>query len=121
MRRTITRLGRIALFVAPLGAVAVAQQVPPAQVAIQEVVDGLKADGSRWLTFGGDYANHRHSPLTSLTPANVNRLVPQGTLQTATLGNFETTPRLRDNVPYVTGPQNGAWEIDARTVRQMRR
>ena len=106
MRTTITRLGRIALLIAPLGAVAVAQQAPPPQVAIQEIVDGLKPDGSRWLTFGGNYANHRFSPLTQITPDNVAKLQPQWTFQTATLGNFETTTLVRDNILYVTGPQN---------------
>jgi hypothetical protein len=40
-------------------AVAVAQQAPPVLVSIQEVAQGLPADGSRWLTFGGNYSNHR--------------------------------------------------------------
>ncbi|MBZ5560492.1 MAG: PQQ-dependent dehydrogenase, methanol/ethanol family [Acidobacteriia bacterium] len=120
MRSTIVRIMRIAGLAAVVGAAVVAaQQAPPALVSEQELLDGLKADGSRWLTFGGDYANQRHSPLTSITPANVNRLVPQWTFQTGTLGNFETTPLLRDNVLYVTGPQNVAWAIDARTGRQI--
>jgi alcohol dehydrogenase (cytochrome c) len=119
MRKTITRLGRVALLVAPLGAVVMAQQAPPAQVAIQEIVDGLKADGSRWLTFGGNYANHRFSPLTQITPDNVAKLQPQWTFQTATLGNFETTTLVRDNILYVTGPQNLAWALDARTGKQI--
>ena len=101
------------------GAALSAQQAPPALVSWQEVLDGLPADGSRWLTFGGNFTNQRHSPLTQLTPANVNRLVPQWTFQTATLGNFEATPLLRDNVLYVTGPQNVAWAVDARTGRQI--
>jgi alcohol dehydrogenase (cytochrome c) len=88
-------------------------------VTAREILDGLTADGSRWLTFGGDYANQRHSPLTQITPDNVGRLVPKWTFQTGTLGNFETTPLLRDNVLYVTGPQNVAWAIDARTGRQI--
>ena len=100
-------------------AVAMAQQAPPPLVTLQEISQGLTADGSRWLTFGGDYANHRHSPLTQITADNINRLVPLWTFQTATLGNFETTSLLRDNVLYVTGPQNVAWAIDARTGRQI--
>jgi len=96
-----------------------AQQVPAALVSWQELLGGLPSDGSRWLTFGGTYTNQRHSPLTQITPANVNRLMPQWTFQTATLGNFEATPLLRDNVLYVTGPQNMAWAIDARTGRQI--
>ena len=120
MRATIDRLVRIAGLAVLVGAAAVAaQQAPPSQVSGQELLDGLKPDGLRWLTFGGDYANHRHSPLTAITPANVNRLVPQWTFQTGTLGNFEATPLLRDNVLYVTGPQNVAWAIDARTGRQI--
>src|SRR5439155_16307864 len=95
-----------------------AQQTPPALVTAQEILGGLTPYGSRWLTFGGNYSNQRHSPLTQIKPANVNRLVPQWTFQTGTLGNFETTSLFRDNVLYVTGPQNVAWAIDARTGRQ---
>ena len=96
-----------------------AQSAPTAIVAPQEILDGLPADGSRWLTFGGDYANQRHSPLTQIAPDNVGRLVPRWTFQTGALGAFETTPLMRDNVLYVTGPQNIAWAIDARTGRQI--
>ena len=120
MRTTTIRLVRIALLLLS-GAVAVAAQqaAPPPLVTSQEILEGLPADGSRWLTFGGSYSNQRHSPLTQITPANVNRLVPQWTFQTGTLGNFETTSLLRDNVLYVTGPQNVAWALDARTGRQI--
>src|SRR5206468_6386123 len=92
-----------------------AQQTPPPLVTAQEILEGLPPDGSRWLTFGGNYSNQRHSPLTQSTPANVNRMVPQWTIQTGTLGNFETTTLVRDNILYVTGPQNVAWALDART------
>ena len=95
------------------------QSTPPALVTTQEIAEGLPRDGSRWITFGGSYTNQRHSPLTQITPANVKGLVPQWTFQTGTLGNFETTPLLRDNILYVTGPQNVAWALDARTGRQI--
>ena len=86
-------------------AVATAQQAPvPRLVSQEEIEQGLPVDGSRWLTFGGDYSNQRHSPLTQITPANVDRLVPQWTFQTGVVEKFETTPLLRDNVLYVTGP-----------------
>jgi len=120
MRTTTARLVRTALLLVG-GSVAVAAQqtAPPPLVTLQDISQGLPADGSRWLTFGGNYSNQRHSPLTQITPANVNRLVPQWTFQTGTLGNFETTSLLRDNVLYVTGPQNVAWALDARTGRQI--
>jgi alcohol dehydrogenase (cytochrome c) len=123
--RPISR--RVALLSAALALATtalLAQQAPPAQpppplVSAQEILDGLPTDGSKWLTFGGNYANHRHSPLTQITPANVNRLVPKWTFQTGVIGNFETTSLIRDNVLYVTGPLNVAWAIDARTGRQI--
>jgi alcohol dehydrogenase (cytochrome c) len=119
MRSTMARFVPICL-AALLGAVILrAQQAPPPPISQQDLLDGLKEDGSSWLLRGGNYSNHRFSPLTQITPANVNRLIPQWTFQTATLGNFETTTLLRDNVLYVTGPQNVAWAIDARTGRQV--
>ena len=105
--------------IAGVSSVALSAQQPPSLVSNQEILAGLPADGSRWLTFGGNYANHRYSPLTQITPENVGRLTAQWTFQTATLGNFETTTLVRDNVLYVTGPQNVAWAIDARTGRQI--
>jgi alcohol dehydrogenase (cytochrome c) len=121
MRPTIARLTWIVLLAAFAGAaVLVAQQTPPPPlVTAQEIAGGLKPDGAHWLTFGGNYGNQRHSPLTQLTPANVSRLMPQWTFQTGTLGNFEATTLLRDNILYVTGPLNVAWALDARTGRQI--
>jgi alcohol dehydrogenase (cytochrome c) len=120
MRSTMGRFVPIACLATLLGAVVLrGQQQAPPPISQQDLLDGLKADGSSWLTFGGNYSNHRYSPLTQITPANVNRLVPQWTFQTATLGNFEATTLVRDNVLYVTGPQNVAWALDARTGRQI--
>jgi alcohol dehydrogenase (cytochrome c) len=120
MRSTMARFVPIACLATLLGAVVLrAQQQAPPPITQQDLLDGLKDDGSSWLTFGGNYSNHRYSPLTQITPANVNRLAPQWTFQTATLGNFEATTLLRDNVLYVTGPQNVAWALDARTGRQI--
>jgi alcohol dehydrogenase (cytochrome c) len=96
-----------------------AQQAGPGRVTEDEISEGLTADGSRWLTFGGDHENQRHSPLTQITPENVDGLVPQWTFQTNTLDDFETTTLVRDNVLYVTGPSNTAWAIDARSGREI--
>ena len=124
MRSTLVRVPRFALLVPLVAAVTVvahlgAQQAAPGLITNQEILDGLPSDGSRWVTFGGNYSNHRFSPLTQINPDNVGRLVAQWTFQTGTLGNFETTSLFRDNVLYVTGPQNVAWAIDARTGRQI--
>jgi len=114
------RVARVALLLPLVGAVTLlAQQGAPGLITNQDILDGLKEDGRNWLTFGGNYANHRFSPLTQITPDNVAKLQPQWTFQTNTLGNFETTTLVRDNVLYVTGPQNVAWAVDARSGRQI--
>ena len=119
MSSTIARLTLVALAAAVLAASLTAQEAPPPLVTQQELLEGLKPDGSRWLVFGGSYTNQRHSPLTQITPENVTRLAPQWVFQTDTVAKFETTPLLRDNVLYVTGPLNLAWAIDARTGREI--
>src|SRR6185295_10282005 len=99
--RTLCLLGLLLSLSAGTAALTAQEPPPAALVTAQEILAGLTSDGSRWLTFGGNYSNQRHSPLTQITPANVNRLVPQWTFQTGTLGNFETTSLFRDNILYV--------------------
>jgi alcohol dehydrogenase (cytochrome c) len=116
----VKRLILAVLGLVMLGASLTAQNTPPPLVTPQELLQGLTPDGSRWVMFGGSYTNQRHSPLTQITPENVTRLAPQWTFQTDISGSrFETTPLLRDNVLYVTGPLNLAWAIDARTGREI--
>src|SRR5712691_11755482 len=95
-----------------------AQQPAATVVTPQDLRDGLK-NPTRWLTYAGDYANHRHSPLTQITPDNVHRLTAQWQFQTDTLGKFEATPLVLDGVIYVTGPLDTGWALDARTGRQI--
>ena len=85
-------------------------------VSNRDLLDGLK-DPSRWLTYSGTYDGQRHSPLTQITPENVDRLTAQWTFQTGQLGSFQTTPLVLDGVLYVTGFNNNAWAIDARSGR----
>src|SRR6185369_2773700 len=74
-------------------------------VTNQDLLGGLQ-DGTRWLTYSGDYNGQRHSPLTEITPANVHQLSAQWTFQTNQLGSFQTTPLVLDGVLYVTGFNN---------------
>src|SRR5687768_13589109 len=96
----------------------VSGQVGPPQVTPQQLLDGLN-DPTRWLTYHGNYNGHRHSPLTQITPENVSQLSPQWTFQTGVLGSFQATPIVIDGVIYVTGFNNNAWAIDARSGRQI--
>ena len=88
-------------------------------VTYEHILRGFDRPSS-WLTFSGDYSGRRHSPLTQINRENVYRLAPAWTFQTGTLTRgrgFETTPLLYDGVLYVTGSNNFAWALDARTGR----
>src|SRR5216683_8427426 len=50
-------------------------------VTSQMLLDGL-TDPTKGLMFGGDYTSRRNSPLTQLSPQNVNQLTPQWLFQT---------------------------------------
>ncbi|MBM3773448.1 MAG: PQQ-dependent dehydrogenase, methanol/ethanol family [Acidimicrobiia bacterium] len=91
-----------------------AQQQKPAAITAEQL-SASAPNPSQWLMFGGDYGAKRHSPLTQITPQNVGRLVHQWTFQNGTQNQFETTPLVYDGVLYVTGLNNTAWAIDART------
>jgi alcohol dehydrogenase (cytochrome c) len=101
------------------GAAGLASQEAPAGVTYGHLLMGLESR-SNWITYSGDYSGRRHSPLTQITPDNVHRLTAQWTFQTGTMTRgrgFETTPLAWDDVLYVTGSNNFAWALDARTGR----
>jgi PQQ-dependent dehydrogenase (methanol/ethanol family) len=89
-------------------------------ITSQDLLDGLR-NPARWLQYSGDYTGQRHSPLTQITPQNVNHLSPQWAFQADTIAisrGFEATPLVVDGVIYMTGSNGNAWAIDARTGRQ---
>jgi len=107
------------LLPAMAGAQSPSAPTAPSGVTAADIRAGL-ADPTRWLTFSGDYTGQRHSPLTQITPRNVSSLSPQWTFQTGSYARgrgFETTPLAVDGVLYVTGSNNYAWAVDARTGR----
>src|SRR3972149_836370 len=115
MRRVINSNALMAaLFLWCAGTVSLSMQ----DVSTQQWLDGLRNAG-RWTTYSGDYNGQRHSPLTQITPANVNRLTVQWLFQTGAPGKFEATPLVVDGIMYLTGPDNHAWALDARTGRQI--
>ena len=118
--RDLRPLAILAVVAGSLPVVAQQRQTQPARsVTAVDLQAGLK-DPGRWLTFGGNYGNQRHSPLTQITPQNVAGLRPQWLFQTempAPGRGFETTPIVADGVMYITGNNNTAWALDARTGR----
>jgi alcohol dehydrogenase (cytochrome c) len=95
--------------VAALSAVLMGQGVDPALL--------LKPPLDSWLTYHGDYSGKRHSSLTQITPANVNRLTQVWRFQTGQ-AQVKATPILADGVMYISAPDN-LWAIDARTAKQL--
>jgi alcohol dehydrogenase (cytochrome c) len=106
------------LLIVVIGSVALAAQSGPPTVSNQDLLAGLQ-DGTKWLTYSGNYFGHRHSPLTQITPENVAQLTSVWTFQTRAVGNFQSTPLVIDGVLYVTGWGGTAWAIDARSGRQI--
>ncbi|HUA21779.1 MAG TPA: PQQ-dependent dehydrogenase, methanol/ethanol family [Bryobacteraceae bacterium] len=70
-----------------------------------------------WLTYSGDYNGWRYSRLDQISPANAGKLAVGWAFQSASLGQFETTPLVIDGVLYGTGQDNRAFALDARTGR----
>ena len=85
-----------------------------------------KAPVTGWPTFNGDYSGQRYSTLTQITPANLNRLVPQwlyritevGAQRGAPFPIIKCTPLQVNGVLYITIPDH-LWALDARTGKEL--
>jgi glucose dehydrogenase len=72
-------------------------------------------DPSRWLLYGGNYRNFRHSPLKTLTPASAGKLQAVWAFPSGTTGQFEVSPVVYGGVMYVTSSYNRLFALDAKT------
>ena len=86
------------------------------QVTSARLLNSSK-EPQNWLTYSGDYAGHRFSPLDQVTTGNVKSLVAKWVYQTGATGKFETTPLVVDGILYGTAPDNRAFALDARSGR----
>jgi alcohol dehydrogenase (cytochrome c) len=68
-----------------------------------------------WLSYSGDLSNHRHSPLTQITPANAKDLELKWVWQSRSLEKFEATALVVDGVLYTLQgpPVQGAYQVVA--------
>ena len=87
----------------------------PAQVRYEDILEG---PGEDWLTYAGDYASQRHSPLDQIRPDNVQSLVPKWVYHFAGANRLEATPLVYDGIMYVTSA-NEVHALDARTGRKL--
>ncbi len=60
-----------------------------AQVQYEDIVKG---SADNWLTYAGDYASLRHSPLKQIHRGNVGSLVPKWVYHVEGARKLETTP-----------------------------
>jgi alcohol dehydrogenase (cytochrome c) len=134
MNRTLMRALAAAVTIASAAVLVTGQEAPPPPAGLpplappvlppvtsQDLLDGLKHPG-RWLTYSGDYTGRRHTPLKQITVDNVHRLAAQWTFQAEGMvigRGFESTPLVMDGVLYITGNNNVAWAVDARSGRQI--
>jgi alcohol dehydrogenase (cytochrome c) len=96
--------------------VAIAEVGSYGQVTFDRIVNAAK-EPQNWLTYSGDYAGRRFSPLDQINTTNARSLVAKWVYQTAATGKFETTPLVVDGILYATGQDDRAFALDARTGR----
>jgi len=101
-------------------AVALAASAARAQVQVPyERLRQADNEPANWLTYGGDYAAHRYSSLTQLTPTNVACLKPLWAYQSREAGKWEVTPLVVDGVIYISERPNVITALDGRTGRAL--
>ncbi|HUQ95309.1 MAG TPA: PQQ-dependent dehydrogenase, methanol/ethanol family [Bryobacteraceae bacterium] len=92
-------------------AATLAAQVP------YERIHTAEAEPHNWLTYSGNYAGHRYSPLKQITTANAASLRPVWMYQFES-GSNEVSPLVVDGIIYITAP-NFAAALDAHTGRSL--
>ena len=66
-----------------------------------------------WLSYSGTLFNQRYSPLTQITPANVEEPQLKWVWQARSLEKFEATPLVVDGVLYTVQAPNDVVALDA--------
>jgi alcohol dehydrogenase (cytochrome c) len=89
-----------------------------AQVTYERILKGA-TDGGEWITYSGNYAGHRFSPLSQIDERNVTRLKPAWVYQVNSLQKFETTPLVFDGVMYISEPPSNVTALDPKTGRPL--
>jgi alcohol dehydrogenase (cytochrome c) len=109
---------RIAVFALAVGATVVLRAQQP--VTFDRILRASQ-EPQNWLTYSGDVAGRRYTPLTQITPANVRNLEVQWVFQTRTPAEpaekFEATPLVVDGVMYTVMAPNHVVALDAATGR----
>ena len=87
-----------------------------AQVTFDRILNGER-EPHNWLSYSGTLNNHRYSPLTQITSANVRNLQLQWVWQARSVEKFEATPLVVDGIMYTVEAPNNIVALDAATGR----
>jgi alcohol dehydrogenase (cytochrome c) len=75
---------------------------------------------NEWLTFAGNYAGHRHSPLSRISKANVKDLRAAWVAQLRSDDAYlEASPIVASNLVFVTESPDGVVALDAATGKKV--
>jgi alcohol dehydrogenase (cytochrome c) len=77
------------------------------------------AEPGNWLTYSGNDAGHRHSPLDQINIGNVASLRPAWVYQSREAGKMETSPIVIDGTIFLTEKPYIATALDGRTGRPL--
>lgn len=88
------------------------------QVTHQRLLNAEKEPGN-WLTYSGNFAGHRYSPLQQINDQNASKLTPAWVYQSNSLQKFETTPLVVDGVMYISEAPSHVTALDTRTGRAL--
>ncbi|MEO6909681.1 MAG: acido-empty-quinoprotein group A [Edaphobacter sp.] len=87
---------------------------PSASAQDLSTAELLNPSAGSWPSYHGDYSGKRHSPLTQITPQNVQNLGLRWAFQTNQTAAIKASPLVVDGVMYFTVPDN-VWAVDARS------
>jgi PQQ-dependent dehydrogenase (methanol/ethanol family) len=79
------------------------------------VLANADADSTNWLTYGRTYKEQRHSPLTQINEATVDRLNLVWHRDLGTMRGLEATPLVVHGTLYATGSWSILYAFDAAT------
>jgi alcohol dehydrogenase (cytochrome c) len=100
--------------VGPLLACLLAQLTVPAAR-----IRNAAAEPGNWLTYSGNDAGHRHSPLAQIDARNVPSLRPAWVYQSREAGKIETSPIVVDGTIFLTEKPYVVTALDGRTGRPL--
>ena len=112
------RTVRLVFLAAFTASIVVARSFDPAAQQPASTVDDallLQPPESVWVSYGRDYAETHHSPLTQIDRANVKRLGLASATEVGSDGKIETTPLVWNGVLYGTSAWSVAYAVDLKT------